>query len=172
MTKKERDIQVHALYEEMNSMQKVAEALNISKGLVHKILKNERPDKEVEHFVNEYKQIRENSAKSILKQIEDNSTAKIVERALGKLNDENMDYDVSKYGIGNMYRVVGMLTDKTLAIKDQEIRLKQLEIKQKELEIKEKELELRISSPEAFATYTIINDAPKVEDERTKPNTS
>jgi IS30 family transposase len=166
----EQKREIHVLYAEMDSVRKVAQALNISKSAVANILKQDVPKDNVGQLVDSYKKVREESNKKILELIESNSTANIVRRALDMFTDENLEHDVSKYGIGNMYRVVGMLTDKTLAIKEHEIKLKQLEIKQKQLELKEKELELRISNPEAFQEVHIINDAPEEEKEYASPS--
>lgn len=158
---KEKIEQIFVLYEEMNSMNDVAKALNVSKGVVHKVLNNEQRSHEHERLVNDYKKIREESNNNLIEIMQSNTVDKVVKLAIGKLTSKNMDKDIERGGLGNMYRLVGMFTDKVLSIKDHEIKLKQLSIREKELAIKEKELELRISNPESFATVNIVNDAPK-----------
>lgn len=170
---KEETAQVFVLREQGHSMQKVADLLGISKGAVHKILHNNTRSEQHERLVNDYKKVKEESNKQIIEMMQGNMASGIVDTALGKLTSENMDKDIDRAGIGNIYRIVGMFTDKVLAIKDQTIREKQLDIRLKELEIKEKELELRISDPHAFAPVTIVNDAPPDKEvDYAKPNTS
>jgi hypothetical protein len=155
---------VFVLYEELGSMQKVADALGITKGYVHQILHNKNLKKKSKQLVNAVKQAKQESNNELLELIQSTQVSNIVTLAMSKLTSEAMDKDIERGGIANMYRLIGMFTDKVLSAKDHDIKLKQLEIRQKELAIKEKELELRISNPEAFATVNIINDAPREED--------
>ena len=157
--------QVFILYEQYQSMSKVATLLKISKGTVHNVLRNERKGSEHERMLNDYKIVKEKSNMKLLDMMQSSLVDNVVEKAIGKLTDENMNADISRNGIGNMYRLIGMFTDKSISIRELDIKLKQLTIREKELSIKEKELELRISNPEAFHTVQIINDAPPTSDE-------
>lgn len=159
LDREERDRQIHVLYQKLNSMEKVADALGISKSTVHKALNSERRIEQNAELANEVKKIKEDGNKKLLDLMQSHTVDKIVANALGKLNDRNLNEEIKKRGVGNIYRIVGMFADKVLAIKDHDIRLQQLEIKKLELQIKQQELELRISNPDAFHEVHIINDA-------------
>lgn len=157
--------QAFILYEELNSMQKVADKLKVSKGTVSNILRKHNKNERHIKLLDDYRKTREESNKKLLEMLQSSQVDYVVNLAIKKLNSSNMDYDIEKSGIGNMYRLIGMFTDKQLNIKDMKLKERQMALRERELELKEKELELRITNPEMFHSVQIVNDAPKWEKE-------
>lgn len=176
--KDERNMQIVALYEELQSMNEVAKLVGVSKGTVHNVLKKKGIDatnvriERTEKYAKQLQVARDRNTESMLDFLNSDDLTTICRRAISKLTNQNMDFDIERYGIGNMYRIIGTFADKVLSARDYEIKLRQIRIREKELEIKEKELELRITNPDMFREIQIINDAPKHDDAygTTNPN--
>lgn len=170
MNKAERDQQIITLLNKGKTFAYIAKRLGVSKGTIHNVKKRWKADPDKQEILNEIEHNNKKAEMRLIDLMQSSAVDGVVALAISKLNEQNINADINKYGIGNMYRLIGMFTDKTLAIKEYDIKLKQLAIKERELSIKEKELELRISNPEAFHEVHIINDAPREELDGTSPN--
>ncbi len=166
----ERDKLMIDLYGQGHSMNEVAKMVGVSKGTVHNAIKRSDVDSttlKIRHlertkkYAEQLTTANEEQTGDMLGFIQSKGITEVCRLAISKLTSKNMDYDIQKNGIGNMYRIIGMFADKVLSARDYEIKLRGMAIREKELAIKEKELELRITNPEAFRDVTIINDAPK-----------
>lgn len=69
---------------------------------------------------------------------------------------------VNKDDIRPLMTVVGVFSDKNMAIKKLILDQRKIEIQERTLELKEKELNLRVENPDLFNTVTVVNDSDKV----------
>ena len=165
MTRNERDQKIITLLNAGQPFSFIAKKLKISKGTVHNVHKRWQKDDEKKVILNEIERINHQQTQNVIDMVKSAQYQDVAKYALGLLNEENMDKEIERSGIVNIYRMLGQFIDKTTSVEDLEIRRRQVAIREREVAIKEKELELRISNPEAFHTVQIINDAPPTSDE-------
>lgn len=152
----ERDQKIIAMLQTGKTYTNIADKVGVAISTVHNVKKR---------WEKKNRESLEKTEDSIYRMVQSEIFANIARDALNLLNAENLKIDVDTRGVGNLYRLVGVFVDKTIAIDELELRRQHMNLKRRELELKEKELELRISNPEAFHTVQIVNDAPKDEEE-------
>ena len=156
---------VKQLHDDGMTQRAIAEHVGIAVSTVNAILKNEQPNKtaeQTERIHKKLKKMREVDMANVLDLVRTASFAEVGSKALSILNNEkNLDDEVEKRGIANIYRIFGMVVDKSIAVEQLKLEHRKMDVREKELDIKLRELELRISNPDAFHEVHIINDAPK-----------
>jgi transposase len=134
--KDERDLMIVSLYEELNSMQKVADKIGVSKTAIYKVLKKMGEDKEKKQAVTAIKkahsQRKEAEIEELLDIIKSVRVSNIVDDALGLLNKQTLKEQIDTKGIQAITSLVGMFMDKALKLKSMEIERMALEVKSKE----------------------------------------
>ena len=147
---------------------KIAERLNIAANTVRKHLADKSNIEQYGDLMSEIEQMHIKSNNDVIDLIKSTRYSDITNNIIELLNKENLETELATNGIRNLINLLGNTVDKTLALKRTEIQEREytlkertLAIKERELELKEKELNARIDNPDAFATVTIINDAPK-----------
>ena len=165
MTVPQRNAMVLQLHDDGLSQRAIAQHVGIAVSTVNAILKGEQKGHTAEHterIHKELKKMREVEMANVIDMVQSANFAQLGAKALKILsNDDNLEDEVNKRGIANIYRLFGMITDKVLAVETLKLEHRKMDVREKELDIKLKELELRIQRPEAFHEVHIINDAPK-----------
>lgn len=160
-----RNALIIEMREKGHTLDHIAKKFKLSKSGVFQIVngnRSVRTGEKTQQLVQELKRTEAVEKETLFDIIRSVRFSDIVYKAVNILdNVDNLNKEFEERGIGNLYRLVGVLTDKSIALEQLEIKKRELEIKERELEIRLKELELRIQRPEAFHEVHIINDAPK-----------
>lgn len=136
-SKHERDLHVVALYEELGSMQKVADRIGLSKAGVYKILKKMEGDKESKQVVAKVKKQVEKARKleydNLIDVISSARVSYIVQDALDLMTKENMEAHIAQGKMQSVTNLIGMLFDKTIKVKQLEVEKANIELRTKEI---------------------------------------
>lgn len=160
--KYERDLKIIALYEEMNSYQKVADAVGMSKGGVYKIIQNMQDDERGKQLVNDVKkhvkESRESDYNDLVDIIKSARVSDIVNDAMSLMTKENMEIHMAQGKMQSVTNLIGMLFDKTLKVKQLEVEKANIELRTKEISQKrviifegEDDVNDKVELPQAYS---------------------
>lgn len=160
-----RNALIMEMREKGHTLEFIGKKFKLSKSGVYQIVKGNRSARtgeKTKELVQELKRTEAQEKETLFDIIRSVRFSDIVYKAVNILdNVDNLNKEFNDRGIGNLFRLVGVLTDKSIALEQLELDKRKMDIKERELEIRLKELELRIQRPEAFHEVHIINDAPK-----------
>lgn len=158
----EKQREIVMLYYELQNYSQVAKRLKIAPNTVRNLVLDDKKMQKHVPLLKEYERLQEESNETLLDHLKSIQYAKITKDVMDLMTPENLKAEFDARGIRSLISLMGNSFDKAMAYE-------RLQLDKRTLELKERELQARLDNPDAFATVTIVNDAPhKKEDEQWK----
>lgn len=156
------DRMIYLKTEEQKTDSAIAKLLGVSRTSVTKYCKDNLyiKSKQNKQFVQQYKKIKQDEAKEILDIVRSEKYSTIASDIVNLFDKESLMKERDIRGIRSLTALLGNTIDKTIKLKQLALDERKVDIAERTLELKEQELQARIDNPDAFATVTIVNDAP------------
>lgn len=143
--------------EQLNNVQ-ISVKVGVARASVIKVLKSNWTVNS--QFLDDYNKNRQQNNESLLEMIKSVRYQDIVSDVLSIFTLENLKVEFDIRGLRSLIALQGNAFDKGMKYESLQLDKRKVDIAERTLELKEEELRARIDNPEAFASVTIINDAP------------